>query len=69
MTVMDTTPEMEIRELDRRWSDGIEIRLLWNSRTDAIFIVVEDEKHGDSFERAVDAANALDAFRHPYAYV
>lgn len=68
MTVMDNTPEIGIRELDRRQSDGIDVRLLWDSRTDTIMIAVEDEKTEDSFEVEVDAADALDAFRHPYAY-
>lgn len=49
-------------------NDGIDVKLLWNPRTDAIVIAVEDERAGDSFELAVDAVDALDAFRHPYAY-
>jgi hypothetical protein len=68
MTVTDTTSEIGIRELDRRQSDGIDVRLLWDSRTDTIIVAVEDEKTEESFEVEVDAADALDAFRHPYAY-
>jgi hypothetical protein len=68
MTVMDNTPEIGIRELDRRRSDGIDVRLLWDSRTDTIMIAVDDAKTEASFEVEVDAADALDAFRHPYAY-
>jgi hypothetical protein len=62
------TSEIGIRELDHRRNDGIEVTLFWNSRTDAIFIVVEDEQDGIAFELEVDAAQALEAFRHPYAY-
>jgi hypothetical protein len=68
MTVMDNSPDIGIRELDRRRNDGIDVRLLWDSRTDTIIVAVEDERTDDSFEVAVDASDALDAFRHPYAY-
>jgi hypothetical protein len=56
------------RELDRRPNHGVDVRLLWHPPTDRVFIVVDDEAGGDSFELEVDAANALDAFRHPYVY-
>lgn len=65
---MRTTPETEIRELDRRKSDGIEVRLLWNSHTDCVSVAVEDERSGASFELEIDPADALAAFHHPYAY-
>jgi hypothetical protein len=68
MTVRDQTSDIGIRELDRRRNDGIDVRLLWDSRADTILIAVEDEKTENSFEVEVDAADALDAFRHPYAY-
>lgn len=65
---MSTTFEIGIRELDRRSNDGIDVTLLWNPRTNQIFVAVADERDGESFELEVDPANALDAFRHPYAY-
>jgi hypothetical protein len=65
---MRGTFEIGIRELDRRRNDGIDVALLWNSRTDAVFIAVEDERDGITFELEVDAGEALDAFRHPDAY-
>ncbi|HWF23797.1 MAG TPA: hypothetical protein VG275_00010 [Solirubrobacteraceae bacterium] len=68
MTVRDETSDIGIRELDRRRNDGIDVRLLWDSRADTILIAVKDEKTENSFEVEVDAADALDAFRHPYAY-
>ena len=58
----------DIRELDRRRGDGIDVALLWDSRTNRVLVAVEDEREGDSFELEVSAADALDAFRHPYAY-
>jgi hypothetical protein len=65
---MSGTSEIGIRELDRRRNDGIEVALLWNPRTDAVFIAVEDERDGLSFQREVAAAEALAAFRHPFSY-
>jgi hypothetical protein len=58
----------EIRELDRRSNDGVDVALLWNPRTNRVVIALEDDRSGDSFEIDVDAADALDAFRHPFAY-
>ena len=57
-----------IRELDQRTSDGITVTLLWNTETDRVFVSVVEERHGVSFEFAVPAADAADAFHHPYAY-
>ncbi len=65
---MTETPQSAVRELDYRLSDGIEVRLLWNSRTNQVFVAVEDRRSGDLFEVTVRGADALDAFRHPYAY-
>ena len=61
-------PELAIRELDHRTSDCIEVRLLWNSRTDAVSVAVEDGRSGEAFVVEVPGADALYAFHHPYAY-
>ncbi len=65
---MCTTFEIGVRELDRRSSDGIDVQLLWHPRTNQLFVAVDDARGGESFELEVDGADALDAFRHPYAY-
>jgi hypothetical protein len=65
---MSTTFDTQMRELDRRTSDGIEVRLLWNSRTDRLLVAVEDTRGSDSFDIEVAAEDALQAFRHPFAY-
>jgi|tagenome__1003787_1003787.scaffolds.fasta_scaffold20131971_1 hypothetical protein len=57
------------RELDHRNNNGIDVRLLWNSRTDRVWISIEDDLEGESFEVDVDEGDAVDAFHHPYAYV
>jgi hypothetical protein len=64
---MSTTPKTEVRELDRRTSDGIDVRLLWNSHTNRS-VAVKDERFGESFEFEVDSADALAAFHHPFAH-
>jgi hypothetical protein len=66
--VMRTTSEIEIRELDRRSNNGIDVTLLWSPHANRVFVAVEDEPSGESFSVDVDGAHALDAFHHPYAY-
>jgi hypothetical protein len=61
-------PAAVIRELDGRHSDGIDVRLLWNQTADQIVVSVFDAKTGDAFAIEVEASEALDAFRHPYAH-
>jgi hypothetical protein len=66
---MHTTCKSTIRELDARTSDGIDVRLLWNSQTNGVSVAVADARGGESFELHVDGADALAAFHHPYAYL
>ena len=58
----------EVRELDHRGADGLEISLLWDPLTDSVLVAVVDAAAGVEFEFHIDAPDALDAFRHPYAY-
>jgi hypothetical protein len=37
-----------IRELDRRNSDGIDVRLLWNSQSNRVSVFVEHERSGEA---------------------
>ena len=57
-----------IRELDRRHRDGIDVRLLWNSITDQVSVVVEDGDLGETLVLEVPGSDALEAFTHPYVY-
>jgi hypothetical protein len=66
---MRNFPELAIRELDHRRSDGIDVRLLWNSRTNRVSIAVEDGRTGETFVLDVPSAEAREAFKHPYAYI
>lgn len=64
----NVTSQNAIRELDRRTSDGIDVRLLWNSVTDQVVVAVYDRHTVESFELQVAAGDALFAFHQPYGY-
>ena len=66
---MWTAPELAIRELDHRVSDGIDVTLFWNPRTNRVCIAVVDERSGQAFQLDVPGADALYAFNHPYTYL
>jgi hypothetical protein len=57
-----------LRELDQRSGGGLEVTLLWSERTGSVFVCVEDEQTSSGFHFAVDPAEALNAFHHPFAY-
>ena len=57
------------RELDRRSSDRIEVRLLWRQRDDRVIVTVADDKTGERFTVDVPRGqSALDVFHHPFAH-
>jgi hypothetical protein len=55
------------RELDRRYSNGIDVTLSWCPTGNRLYVTVLDDA-GDSFEFPVDPGEALDVFNHPFAY-
>jgi hypothetical protein len=60
---------MQMREIDSRMSDGIEVRLLWGEQDGCVTVAVLDTKSGESFTIEVrEHERALDVFHHPYAY-
>ena len=65
MTVTTHTPPIE---LDHRTHDGVEVSLLWQPDNDVVVVEVRDARAGDAFQLVVDAEEALDVFRHPFAY-
>jgi hypothetical protein len=66
---MTTHTNAELRELDHRVSDGIEVTLFWRQRDDRTLVAVSDAKTGESFTLEVGAdQRALDVFHHPFAY-
>lgn len=56
------------RELDARTNDGVNVRLLWHPSSNCVAVEVVDGRTGEQFALAVHAADALDAFHHPFAY-
>ena len=60
--------KQEARELAARSNDGVNVRLLWDPREDAVTVSVEDARDGQNFAVAVARDRALDAFHHPFAY-
>ena len=65
---MWTTTDISIRELDHRTGDGIYVTLLWYPDTGRVSVAVVDVRSGEAFELTVFPADALEAFKHPYAY-
>ncbi|MGH2894452.1 MAG: hypothetical protein ACRDPM_14485 [Solirubrobacteraceae bacterium] len=70
MTSLTTLPPSgdDIRELDHRCADGIDVTLLWDSLNDRVLVAVDDARNSQWFTLDVPPADALDAFHHPYAY-
>jgi hypothetical protein len=61
-------PTGNIEELDYRESNGIAVSLLWQRHGNRLSVVVEDTKLGESFTIPARPENALEVFRHPFAY-
>jgi hypothetical protein len=57
------------RELDHRESDGVSVTLLWYEDSNRVTLHVIDSDSDEEFDLEVAGRDALDAFRHPYAYI
>jgi hypothetical protein len=55
-------------ELAQRENDGIVVTLLWHSLTEQLTVTVRDWRTGQAFDLEAHAQNAMEVFRHPYAY-
>jgi hypothetical protein len=66
---MTATTTHLTRELDHRYSDGIDVRLLWNQHDNRVFVTVNDAKTEEAFTIEVrEGERAMDFFQHPFAY-
>ena len=68
LPVMDDLTPTDLRELDARQGDSLDIRLLWDPATNDVVITVEDFRTDEFLIVPVDPADALEAFHHPFAY-
>jgi hypothetical protein len=55
-------------QLDYREGGGIHVVLLWNRTTNVLSVLVLDTNAREHFAFPVAPAEAMDAFRHPFAY-
>jgi carotenoid cleavage dioxygenase-like enzyme len=55
-------------ELNRRTSDGFTVALDWDRDTGQTQIVIHDARTATQTVFGVPAADAADAFRHPFRY-
>jgi hypothetical protein len=55
-------------ELDTRQNDGYTVSLEWDRDTGNIQIAVDDIRGAGQTVSPIPAANAGDAFRHPFRY-
>ena len=62
------TLEREMRELDHRIGDGFEVTLLWSDVDGSLKVVVNDWRSDERFEVPARPDNALEIFKHPFAY-
>jgi hypothetical protein len=63
------TLEREMRELDHRFGDGgFEVRLLWSAEDGELKVVVDDWRTDEHFEIPARPDNALEVFKHTFAY-
>ena len=65
---MNETLRSPSRELDHREDGGISVTLLWFEESNSVAVHVVDSETGEELELQVAGPDALDAFRHPYAY-
>jgi hypothetical protein len=62
------TATAHIEELASRQSAGIHVALYWSREGNTFNVVVRDNRTGDEFSVAAEPAEAIDVFRHPFAY-
>jgi hypothetical protein len=59
----------QLRELDHRTSDGIDVWLLWREHDNKVLVSVSDDKTGERFTIEVpEDERPLEVFHHPFAF-
>lgn len=68
-TVMvEMTGPTHIDELANRESAGIQVSLFWSREDNTLSVVVRDSWTNEEFSLAAAPGEAMDVFRHPFAY-
>jgi len=57
-----------VKELAYRNQNGLEVTLLWDSRSNEVSVEVVDQLDDGGFRLPIPGRLALDAFNHPHAY-
>jgi hypothetical protein len=57
-----------VAELAARKNGGLEVKLLWSSRSGSLWVDVLHVATRERFTIDADPANALDVYYHPFAY-
>ena len=57
-----------VKELAYRNQNGLEVTLLWDSRSNEVLVEVIDQLEGSGFRLPIAGHLAMDAYNHPYAY-
>jgi hypothetical protein len=65
----EETMNANLTELDHRQNDGIAVSLLWDRATNQLTVAVSDGPTEESFLLPAAASEALEVFRHPFAYL
>jgi len=63
-----TLDDHNLTELCQRNNCGISVALFWNQASNELCVYVEDAQTDDRFLIPVRAAEAIDAFYHPFVY-
>jgi hypothetical protein len=64
----DMYDKMTLKELNYRARGGFEVSLLWSPESGQLAVVVVVESGGAEFAMEVEPGEAMEVFRHPYAY-
>ena len=66
--MIERSSDQLIVDLADRHSDDLDVVLLWARRSGRLWVTVTHRRSGRSARINATAANALDVFRHPFAY-
>jgi hypothetical protein len=55
-------------ELDVRHAAGIDVQLLWDRQTSELTVIAHDTTTDETISIDVEPDQALEVFRHPFAY-